>query len=533
MPPLTDLKAWFCVPKPGTQTTASDPAQVAGYFRNQVSAGQFAPQIQCIDDATADDLDLDTVFAALDRTSSRVGQQCLYARLRMPCSESEVDKFIRHTDFFAADDRLADSCRKALQRLSSADAYGIQNLIFDAPQPVRRIGMVYLLSLATLLSLAAAFFQPLFLLLFGALFAVNAYLHYSNKIRITTCLSSVAQLRKCIPVARDLANEKRIAARYDTSFLEQTTRIERRSRIIGWQGGEGNDFVMLLWLLLELVKIVCNEEIILYHHFAKTITRQRAVIDRLFRFTGDIDAAIAVATLRRERTICRPQFTTDKRLEIIDGYHPLIEGCTANSLSLDGQSLLLTGSNMSGKTTFIRTVALNALTGQTLGICFAERYTASFFRIFSSIRIADDMEAGESYYLAEVLTIKAFLEAAAGQAPCLFLLDELFKGTNTTERIAAGKAVLAYLNTGKHLVCVATHDTELCTLLNGSYALYHFREEVRQDKLVFDYKLHQGTLSTRNAIRILELYDYPPELVEDAYRTQEHLTASPRPHTES
>lgn len=189
--------------------------------------------------------------------------------------------------------------------------------------------------------------------------------------------------------------------------------------------------------------------------------------------------------------------------------------------------------DLSGKTTFIRTVALNALAGQTLGVCFAERFAAPFFRIYSSVRIADDIEAGESYYLAEVLSIKKFLKAATGQAPCLFLLDELFKGTNTTERIAAGKAVLTYLNAGRHLVCVATHDTELCALLDGQYALYHFREEVIDGKLVFDYRLHEGKLTTRNAIRILELYDYPPEVVEDAYRTQQSLIAAPPQHSES
>lgn len=204
--------------------------------------------------------------------------------------------------------------------------------------------------------------------------------------------------------------------------------------------------------------------------------------------------------------------------------HPLIEGCTTNTLTLDGTGLLLTGSNMSGKTTFIRTVMLNALLGETLCTCFAERFTAPYMRLHSSIRISDDITEGTSYYLQEVLTVKRLLEDADRPAACLFVLDELFKGTNTTERIAAGKAVLARLNRGPHIVLAATHDIELAELLRGDgYELHHFREEVADGRLVFDYCLHTGPLTTRNAIRILELYDYPPELIAEAYDTQQKL----------
>ena len=194
------------------------------------------------------------------------------------------------------------------------------------------------------------------------------------------------------------------------------------------------------------------------------------------------------------------------------------------TLELDGTGLLLTGSNMSGKTTFIRTVMLNALLGETLCTCFAERFTAPYMRLHSSIRISDDITEGTSYYLQEVLTVKRLLEDADRPAACLFVLDELFKGTNTTERIAAGKAVLARLNRGPHIVLAATHDIELAELLRGDgYELHHFREEVADGRLVFDYCLHTGPLTTRNAIRILELYDYPPELIAEAYDTQQKL----------
>ena len=106
----------------------------------------------------------------------------------------------------------------------------------------------------------------------------------------------------------------------------------------------------------------------------------------MFRFIGETDAAISVARLRSETQTCRPQFVDGKYLKAEQVVHPLIDGCVPNTLVLDGTGLLLTGSNMSGKTTFIRTLVLNALLAETLDICFAEAYTAPYMKIYSSIR---------------------------------------------------------------------------------------------------------------------------------------------------
>ena len=99
----------------------------------------------------------------------------------------------------------------------------------------------------------------------------------------------------------------------------------------------------------------------------------------------------------------------------------------------------------------------------------------------------------------------------------LFLLDEIFKGTNTAERIAAGKAVLSYLaKSSNNTVFVSTHDIELADLLSIEYDLYHFTETVHEKQIHFDYQLKRGKLYTKNAIRILEINDYPPEVIEEA-----------------
>ena len=383
-----------------------------------------------------------------------------------------------------------------------------------------------LLTAAAAASLLLAPFYPALLLLFVAIYAVNMYIHYSNKINISLYTSAVKQLSTALKTARYLAAEGVPGSDEAAQPIRRVAEVEHRSRIVGTQGDGGNELAAVGWLAFELVKIAFNIEVILFHRFTGSIATHRDAIHDVFRFIGRTDAAISVMRLRRDTKTCRPTFTDGKYLEAVQVVHPLIEGCTANTLTLDGTGLLLTGSNMSGKTTFIRTVMLNALLGETLCTCFAERFTAPYMRLHSSIRISDDITEGTSYYLQEVLTVKRLLEDADRPAACLFVLDELFKGTNTTERIAAGKAVLARLNRGPHIVLAATHDIELAELLRGDgYELHHFREEVADGRLVFDYCLHTGPLTTRNAIRILELYDYPPELIAEAYDTQQKLLA--------
>lgn len=288
-------------------------------------------------------------------------------------------------------------------------------------------------------TLLAAPFYPLSLLLFMAIFAVNLYIHYSNK--LNGLALRLGRKTTFAGIAHSPGTGCRRGARHGGGHRTNpaVAEVERRSRVVGTQGDSANELAAIAWLFIELAKVAFNIEVILFQRFIGSITARRDAIHGMFRFIGETDAAISVARLRSETQTCRPQFVDGKYLKAEQVVHPLIDGCVPNTLVLDGTGLLLTGSNMSGKTTFIRTLVLNALTAETLDICFAGSYTAPYMRLLSSIRISDDIAEGTSYYLQEVLTVKRFLEASQDSVPCLFALDELFKGTNTTERIAAGK----------------------------------------------------------------------------------------------
>jgi DNA mismatch repair ATPase MutS len=180
--------------------------------------------------------------------------------------------------------------------------------------------------------------------------------------------------------------------------------------------------------------------------------------------------------------------------------------------------VLITGSNMSGKSTFLRTIGVNVVLAQTVHTTLARRYEAPFYQVRSCIGRADDLIAGKSYYLVEVESVLALVRAAERSEPHLFIFDELFRGTNAVERIAAAEAVLDTLVTpGRpHVVLTATHDGELVDLLSDKYVVFHLSDEVGPEGLVFDYRLTAGPATSRNAITLLQLNGAPESLVSRA-----------------
>ena len=124
--------------------------------------------------------------------------------------------------------------------------------------------------------------------------------------------------------------------------------------------------------------------------------------------------------------------------------------------------------------------------------------------------------SASSYFFKEVDEIKTILNETEKNTCSIILLDELFKGTNTIERIAAAKAVLSYLEKSENKIFVATHDIELTNLLKEHFELFHFSEKIEDEKIQFDYKLKEGKPEKGNAIRILELNGFPKEIVDEA-----------------
>jgi DNA mismatch repair ATPase MutS len=176
----------------------------------------------------------------------------------------------------------------------------------------------------------------------------------------------------------------------------------------------------------------------------------------------------------------------------------MISNAIANSLTTE-RPVLVTGSNASGKSTFLKAIALNAILAQSLHTCLSRSYSSPLFAVMTSMALRDSIRNGESYFIAEIKSIKRIFDFLNSKLPCLCLIDEVLRGTNTIERIAASSQVLLQL-AGKNSICIAaTHDIELTYILEQCYRNVHFQETIAENGVVFDYKLQEGRSTSRNA----------------------------------
>ena len=466
------------------------------------------------------DFDIDDIFKFVDRTSSKIGQQYLYFKLRTIGTLKELKKFDKLTTLFHNNKDLSISCQLELSKLNNNNSYYLEELINDKQlEKPKYLWIVRGLTITAISSIILLFFYPIVSLLLVPVFSANLFFHYKNKHSVAYYLNGVTQLSRTLKVSQKLAKNPEIAAHFkDLTFIKDMRSIKFKTEFIAFEKNITDEILFFIWFFAEMIKVLFNVEYLVFYSFLDAITKKRKSIEDMFLFIGEIDAAISTASLKSGNLkICTPTFNDTNELKVNGIYHPLIDNCITNDTHLLDKSMLLTGSNMSGKTTFIRTVAINSILAQTLHLCFADAYAAPFYKIHSSIRITDDLLDNTSYYLQEVLTIKELIEASKDTNPCLFVLDEIFKGTNTVERISGGKAILSYLNKKNHTVLVSTHDIELTELLvKDNYDLYHFSEKIEDNNLFFDHKIKPGKLKTRNAIKILDLYKYPSEIIKEA-----------------
>ena len=207
--------------------------------------------------------------------------------------------------------------------------------------------------------------------------------------------------------------------------------------------------------------------------------------------------------------------------------HPLIPASVrvTNSIHLSGLGTihLITGSNMSGKSTFLRTIGINLCLAQAGAPVCATTFEWSQSRLACCIRVNDSLDAGLSFFYAEVKRLKAILDATADRAapPMLFLIDEIFKGTNNRERLVGSRAYIKALSRGNGFGLVSTHDLELTDLEKDIPSLIneHFQETLSAGALSFDYQLRPGSCPTTNALRIMELEGLPITSPDEAGHT--------------
>ena len=448
------------------------------------------PSESMIDDITWNDLGMDEVFKCINNTNSSVGQEYLYKMLREPVADAEKLHEL---------DRLADE--------------------FTANEK-ERITIQKIFILVTILVTPVL---GIWLIIASVAFSIITYYKYKAKIE---------NYFKCINVIVKMASASEDICESNISFLEpECNRLKEILKSFSkvtkgsWMIESGNVDGSIGEVVLDYLRMITHMDIVKFNKMTKLITAKSEDAYNLVDTLGFIETSIAVASFRESLPFyCKPEFEENtNNLSVKEVYHPLIDNPVCNSITTKG-NVLLTGSNASGKSTFLKTIAINSILAQTIGTSLSKEYIAPVYRIYSSMALRDDLANSDSYYIVEIKSLKRILDAVDKTGrPVLCFIDEVLRGTNTVERIAASSEILKNLNTGRALCFAATHDIELTTILKDCYSNYHFQEEVTEDEVKFDYKLYAGPATTRNAIKLLNVIGYDKNIIKGAEQRAMHF----------
>ena len=475
-----------------------------------------------LDSITWNDLNLNELFFMLNNTGSAMGEEILWAILHdLKCSETELLFRNKLISFFE------NNCDARLKLQTSFSLIGKNKKIsvyeyMDRMEQVRRESNVihyfgiFGIVISVILLCCSVAYAGLFLIGF---IIFNLISYYKRKGEIEAYYSVISYLISMLKYADKIAKDD-IPELDDILQIIKKNTLELRGFCKGApavtpQNATGD----MLSVFIDYFRIVFHSDLIRFNNMMKHYFDKKALIVEVFEAVGLLDAMCSVASFRTMLgSYCIPKFIANKQFDTEGLYHPYLEKPVPADISTT-KSVLITGSNASGKSTFIKSAAINAIMAQTIYTVCAKNYKSSFFKVYTSMALTDNLFGNESYYIVEIKSLKRILDASQGGIPVLCFVDEVLRGTNTVERIAASSRILHSIANSNALMFAATHDIELTYMLENSFTNFHFEEQISEDAITFDYQLKEGRATTQNAISLLGMLGYPEDIIQKARQT--------------
>ena len=502
---------------PAREYKADDLDHVTGYFRNH-------PEDTQIDDITWNDLGMDGVYKRLNYCLSAAGEEYLYYLLRSPRQADDFKAFEEQVSYLQDNHEDRRKIQTLFWEIGNNSRYSIYDYI-DYLENIENVSNTRHFVMLALILAAIGFCFVNFALGFIAvaiLMLVQIITYFRIKSDIAPYLVTYGYVMRVIKSIDKFAGVKAPVFADDirelTGISKEFSSFRAGSSIL-LTSAQTNSSGNPIDLLMDYLRMVTHVDLIKFNQMYKQLMIKRDRLDKILEITGRIETEICVACFRAsfENGYVIPEFAGDS-YEAKDLIHPLIESAVSNSIKAEA-GVLLTGSNASGKSTFLKTCAINTILAQSVHTVLGSVYRAPFYRIYSSMALKDDILGGESYYIVEIKSIKRIIEASKTEgSQVLCFVDEVLRGTNTVERIAASTQILKSLAENNVRCFAATHDIELTALLKDIYEIYHFEGDVTDNDVKFDYKLKEGPATTRNAIMLLKVLGYDEGIVENAQK---------------
>ncbi len=511
---------------------------IASYYRLVRQDGYY------IDDITWNDLEMDRIYKSMDITRSSVGREHLYKTLRIPgFNREELKGFDECAEWIGRNEDVRIATQSKLDRLGYVKNFSFVDYI-DSVQSLNPIGSGISIFMDILLAATILFTifvnAPAGIIMVIATALVSTAIYFKKKPTIEPYFHSLSQVSRMVRAAWDI---KDISAGYASApgnlrkiikELDDDSESLRGCIKGDWLIADSRSTGSPGEVFMNYIRMFTHVDIIHYNHAIPRLHGKKKEIMGLYENFGMLETIICTASFRDTvmfysfPELYEAESLEGASFELKDVIHPLISNAVPNSITInagDKKDCLITGSNASGKSTFLKSVAINTLLSQSIATSLSRSYKAPMYRVYSSMSLRDDLAAGGSYYMVEIQSLKRIIDEAADSSkpPVICFVDEVLRGTNTIERIAASSAILENLSRMNALTFAATHDIELTYLLESDYTNYHFREEMTDDGVEFSYKILDGPATTRNAIALLDNLGYDKEIIEKARARAENF----------
>lgn len=458
-----------------------------------------------IDDKTWSDLNMDTLFHKINFNFTAIGEMRLYATLRgmFKVNQTSLINMFKDNKVF----------RLNVSYILSKIGKNVYPLFPDQMLPTKRNILLMFCPLLPFIGFAFIFLIPSKGILICLTFMIlNAILSFKLKKSYDQDLKSIFYTANVIKQSQALSKiESTPAISVDFTHFKASRRFSGLLARV-----ESQDMASSIIMFIKLVFMI---DYVLFHLIQRSYFKYQEEVMACYDYISILDNHYSIAMYQHTLThYCNPKINHNMNgLQMKSIIHPLLdeENAIANTIDISNH-ILLTGSNASGKSTFMKAVALNLILAQSIQTATAHSFIYQPGYVMTSMANADDVLSGDSYFMSELKSIRRLFNTHQCNKIYCFI-DEIFKGTNTTERIAASESVLSYLDNQKaYQVLAATHDVELSTLLENTYNNYHFNESIQENSIFFDYKIKPGKANTRNAIELLRITQFPIDIYQRA-----------------
>jgi len=455
-----------------------------------------------IDDTTWHDLEMDKVFDQLNHTYTLSGEETLYQWLRRPtlCKKTYDNRRQRIEDVLKKKHHYTDD----LSKIGPFD-YDYRQVLneINSTTSIDRKPIYMMLTVVSMLVLFMLFKSSIFVFIAcGGILGIILY-HYfymANNKYLIACLDYLVRMSiftlKQKQVIEDIYQDD-----LENLFILASKMARYKNTFSRLEGLDPLKDIGVALTLQNYISSVSAKN----HLYAN---KDQAT--RMIKIIGELDVIQALNQIKCN--LSQPQLSDDnKTLKIKDAYNILVDDCVKNDVSID-QSIVITGSNMGGKSTYLRQVGISIILAQSLCLSPSSKHEGGFYSVMSSISLNDDINDGKSYFMKEAEAIQRMIQSEVNSYNTLFLIDEIFKGTNPIERLASSVEILNILSE-KEQVIVTTHDIGILPFLK-EYEFFHFEHNISKSRMAFDYKLKKGVTEVRNAIKLMEYINYPTELID-------------------